>query len=292
MALPRPTLAHRLQKGIERSRIVALLGPRQCGKTTLARTFLPADSVGYFDLENPVDLDRLREPMTALAGLRGLVVIDEVQRDPRLFPILRVLADRDPLPARFLILGSASPEVVEGASESLAGRVEWVHMSGFHLGEVGSEAQPVHWFRGGFPRSFLAASDADSHAWRQDFLRTFLERDLPGFGLRLPPQTFFRFWSLVAHLHAQVWNGAEPARALGISEMTVRRYLDILEGTFLVRTLPAWHANLGKRQVKAPKSISGTRVCSTSSWASGPRATWILIPGWEPPGKATPWKRP
>jgi len=251
--LPRPALEHRIRKAIGRGRIVALLGPRQCGKTTLARTFLPADAVGYFDLENPVDLGRLKEPMTALSGLEGLVVIDEVQREPELFPILRVLADRDPLPAKFLILGSASPEVVKGGSESLAGRIEWIHMAGFRLGEVGAGAQAEHWLRGGFPRSFLAASDEDSHAWRQDFLRTFMERDLPQFGLRLPPQTFFRFWSLIAHLHAQVWNGAEPARALGITEMTVRRYLDILEGTFLVRTLPAWHANLGKRQVKAPK---------------------------------------
>ena len=184
---------------------------------------------------------------------RWWVVIDEIQRDPRLFQILRVLADRDPLQAKFLILGSASPDGVQGASESLAGRVEWIHMAGFHLDEVGGPAQADHWLRGGFPRSFLSGSDEDSFAWRQDFIRTFLERDLPQFGLRLPPQTFFRFWAMIAHLHAQVWNGAEPARALGIGETTVRRYLDLLEGTFLVRTLPAWHANLGKRQIKAPK---------------------------------------
>lgn len=253
MAVLRESLEQRIRKALDRSRIVALLGPRQCGKTTLARKFLPADALGYFDLEDPLSLDRLREPMTALAELKGLVVIDEIQRSPGLFQILRVLADRDPLPARFLILGSASPDVVKGASESLAGRVEWIHMSGFHLDEVGSDVQDGHWLRGGFPRSFLAGSDEDSYDWRQDFIRTFLERDLPPFGLRLPPLTFFRFWSLIAHLHAQVWKGAEPARALGISEATVRRYLDLLEGTFLVRTLPAWHANLGKRQIKAPK---------------------------------------
>jgi uncharacterized protein len=253
MTLPRATLRQRIEKALKRSRITAILGPRQCGKTTLARQFLPADAVGYFDLEDPLSFDRLREPMTALADLKGLVVIDEIQSRPELFRILRVLADRDPLPAKFLILGSAAPDVVKGASESLAGRVEWIRMAGFHLDEVGSECQAEHWLRGGFPRSYLAASGEDSFVWRQDFVRTFLEQDLPHFGLRLPSQAFFRFWSLIAHLHGQVWNGAEPARALGISESTVRRYLDLLEGTFLVRSLPAWHANLGKRQVKAPK---------------------------------------
>lgn len=253
MAVPRPSLRQKIEKALRRSRITAILGPRQCGKTTLARQFLAVDDVGYFDLEDPSSLERLREPMTALADLKGLVVIDEIQTKPELFQILRVLADRDPLPAKFLILGSASPDVVKGASESLAGRVEWIRMAGFHLDEVGSESQAEHWLRGGFPRSYLATSDEDSFAWRQDFVRTFLERDLPQFGLRLPSQTFFRFWSLIAHLHGQVWNHAEPARALGISESTVKRYLDIMEGTFLLRSLPAWHANLGKRQVKAPK---------------------------------------
>ncbi len=253
MKLPRPQMHERIATALKRSRIVALLGPRQCGKTTLARMFLPPDHPAYFDLEDPASLARLEEPMTALAGLEGLVVIDEVQRAPLLFQILRVLADRDPLPARFLILGSASPDVIKGAAESLAGRVEMIAMGGFHLVEVGAAATHTHWARGGFPLAYLAPSDEDSFTWRKHFIRTFLERDLPALGVRLPGQTFFRFWSMLAHYHGQVWNGAEPARALGISEMTVRRYLDILEGTFLLRTLQPWHANLSKRQVKAPK---------------------------------------
>ncbi|MDR3669371.1 MAG: ATP-binding protein [Holophaga sp.] len=253
MTLPRPHLQEQLATALQRSRIVALLGPRQCGKTTLARTVMAPDQPAYFDLEDPVSAARLGEPMTALAGLRGLVVIDEIQRAPQLFQVLRVLADRDPLPARFLILGSASPEVIKGASESLAGRVEMIPMGGFHLAEVGAPAQARHWSRGGFPLSYLAASDKDSFAWRKNFIRTFLEQDLPQFGLRLPAQTFLRFWSMLAHYHGQVWNGAEPARALGVSESTVRRYLDLLEGTFLIRTLQPWFANISKRQVKAPK---------------------------------------
>ena len=253
MNLPRPLLQQAIAESLDRSRIVALLGPRQCGKTTLARQFLNQDHPGYFDLENPVSVARLAEPMTALAGLRGLVVIDEIQRAPQLFQILRVLADREPLPARFLILGSASPEVTRGASESLAGRVERIAIGGFHLPEVGASAQASHWLRGGYPRSFLAGSDRNSYLWRKNFIQTFMELDLPQFGLRLPPQTFFRFWSMLAHYHGQIWNGAEPARALGVSEMTVRRYLDLLEGTFLIRTLQPWHANIAKRQVKAPK---------------------------------------
>jgi predicted AAA+ superfamily ATPase len=253
MTLPRPLIHQSISTALNRSRIVALLGPRQCGKTTLARQFLPPDHPAYFDLEDPVSLARLSEPMTALAGLQGLVVIDEIQRAPHLFQVLRVLADRSPLPARFLILGSASPEVIKGASESLAGRVEMISMGGFHLREVGVQSQATHWLRGGFPLSYLAASDEDSFAWRKNFIRTFLELDLPHFNLRLPAQTFFRFWSMLAHYHGQVWNGAEPARSLGVSETTVRRYLDLLEGTFLVRTLQPWHANISKRQVKAPK---------------------------------------
>lgn len=253
MTLPRPHIHRRISTALDRSRIVALLGPRQCGKTTLARMFLPPDHPAYFDLEDPVSLARLSEPMTALGGLQGVVVIDEIQRAPHLFQVLRVLADRTPLPARFLILGSASPEVIKGASESLAGRVEMISMGGFHLPEVGVASQVTHWLRGGFPLSYLAASDEDSFAWRKNFVRTFLELDLPQFGLRLPAQTFFRFWSMLAHYHGQVWNGAEPARALGVSETTVRRYLDLLEGTFLIRTLQPWHANISKRQVKAPK---------------------------------------
>ncbi|KAF0109242.1 MAG: ATPase AAA [Anaerolineaceae bacterium] len=233
--------------------MVALIGPRQCGKTTLARQFVPPDSVNYFDLEDPVSLARLDQPMTALQDLRGLVVIDEIQRRPDLFPVLRVLSDRQPLPASFLILGSASPALLRQSSESLAGRLALIAMSGFSLAEVGQEAQPKHWLRGGFPLSFLAAIEEGSLDWRKDFVRTFLERDVPQFGFRFPAAGLFRFWSVLAHYHAQVWNAAEAARTLGVSESTARRYVDLLQDLFMVRQLQPWHANLGKRQVKTPK---------------------------------------
>jgi predicted AAA+ superfamily ATPase len=233
--------------------VVALIGPRQSGKTTLARQFVPSDSLNYLDLEDLTSLARLQEPMTALRDLHGLVVIDEIQRKPELFPLLRVLCDRQPLPARFLILGSASPDLLRASSESLAGRVETVPVSGFSLAEVGVEAQSRHWLRGGFPLSFLAASDTDSLAWRRNFVQTFLERDLPQFGVRIPAATLLRFWTMLSHYHGQIWKTAEPARALGISEPTARRYLDILEGVFMARVIQPWFANLKKRQVKAPK---------------------------------------
>ena len=238
---------------LERSRIVAILGPRQCGKTTLARQFVPPDSTAYFDLEDPLSLARLDEPMTALRDLSGLVVIDEVQRRPELFPILRVLADRTPLPARFLILGSAAPDLLRQSSESLAGRMETVPLSGFTINDVGMSAHQVHWLRGGFPLSFLATSDSNSVAWRKSFIQTLLERDIPSFGLGTPAPTLFRFWTMLAHYHGQVWNAAEPARSLGIGETSVRRYLDLLEGVYMVRQLQPWHENLKKRQVKSPK---------------------------------------
>jgi predicted AAA+ superfamily ATPase len=238
---------------LERSRIVAILGPRQCGKTTLARQFVPADSTAYFDLEDPLSLARLDEPMTALRDLLGLVVIDEVQRRPELFPILRVLADRTPLPARFLILGSAAPDLLRQSSESLAGRMETVPLSGFTINDVGMPAHQVHWLRGGFPLSFLATSDSNSVAWRKSFIQTLLERDIPSLGLGTPAPTLFRFWTMLAHYHGQVWNAAEPARSLGIGETSVRRYLDLLEGVYMVRQLRPWHENLKKRQVKSPK---------------------------------------
>ena len=191
--------------------------------------------------------------MTALSGLTGLVVIDEIQRRPELFPVLRVLCDRDPLPARFLVLGSASPVLLRQSAESLAGRIEIVTMAGFSLAEVGVAAQARHWQRGGFPLAFLAASDEDSLAWRKNFIQTFLERDLPQLGSAIPAASFYRFWSLLAHYHGQVWNAAEAARALGVNESTTRRYLDLLEGVFMVRQLAPWYANLGKRQIKSPK---------------------------------------
>jgi len=251
--IARPAISSAIQQALNRSRIVALVGPRQSGKTTLAREFLQPTSLNYFDLEDPVSLARLAEPMTALRGLTGLVVIDEIQRQPELFPILRVLADRQPLPARFLILGSASPDLIQRSSESLAGRLETIAIGGFSLAEVGVAAQRQHWLRGGFPLSFLAASDADSLTWRKNFVQTFLEQDLLQLGVRTPTATLLRFWAMVAHYHGQIWNAAEPARSLGLSEPTIRRYLDLLEGLFMVRQLPPWHTNLKKRQVKSPK---------------------------------------
>lgn len=242
-----------LETALSRSRITLMIGPRQCGKTTMARQFVPSDSANYFDLEDPVSLARLEEPMTALAPLTGLVVIDEVQRRPELFPVLRVLADRQPLSARFLILGSATPELLRQSSESLAGRMEIVSMSGFSLAEVGIEHQSRHWLRGGFPCSYLAASDNDSFAWLKSFTLTLVERDIPQLGIVVPAAMLIRFWTMLAHCHGQIWNAAPPARSLGVSEPTVRRYLDLLEGVFMVRQLQPWHANLKKRQVKSPK---------------------------------------
>ncbi|MDP3096765.1 MAG: ATP-binding protein [Syntrophales bacterium] len=251
--IPRAHITANISTALERSRAVALIGPRQCGKTTLARQFVSPDSPNYFDLEDPLSLARLDEAMTALRGLTGLVVIDEVQRRPDLFPILRVLMDRDPLPAKFLILGSASPLLLRQSSESLAGRLETVSIGGLSLRDVGEKSHSMHWFRGGFPLSFLATSDTESAAWRKNFIRTFLERDIPQLGLLTPAQTLFRFWTMLAHYHGQVWNAAEPARSLGLNESTIRRYLDLLEGVFMVRQLPPWYENLKKRQIKSPK---------------------------------------
>ncbi len=249
----RPALLSQIQTALQRSRAVVLCGPRQCGKTTLARALLAPDSVNYFDLEDPASLARLDEPMTALQPLQGLVVIDEVQRRPELFPVLRVLLDRAASPARFLVLGSASGDLLRQGSESLAGRVEYVTLGGFSLPELGAAAEPRLWLRGGFPLSYLAANEADSAAWRRDFMRTLLERDLPQWGVRVSATALRRFWTMLAHYHGQTWNAAEPARALGVSEPTARHYLDLLTDALMVRQLPPWHANLGKRQVKAPK---------------------------------------
>ena len=202
-----------VRAAIRRSRVVALLGPRQCGKTTLARQFVPANSPNYFDLEDPVNLAQLEEPNTALRCIcAGLVVIDEIQRRPELFPLLRVLADRRPLRARFLILGSASPELLRQSTESLAGRIELVPLEGFRLADLGSKAQGRHWLRGGFPLAYVARSEANSWTWRRQFLQTFLERDIPQLGVEIPAATLYRFWSMLV-IHAQTWNGAELARA-------------------------------------------------------------------------------
>jgi uncharacterized protein len=242
-----------VRTALKRSRVVALLGPRQSGKTTLARQFVAPDSSNYFDLEDPRSLARLEAADTALRPLKGLVVIDEVQRRPDLFPLLRVLADRKPLPARFLILGSASPDLLRQSSETLVGRLETIPLDGFRLADLGAKARSRHWVRGGLPLSYTARTEADSFAWRKQFLQTFLERDMPQLGVTIPAVALRRFWSMVAHYHGQIWNSAELARALAVNESTVRRHLDIMTGVFMVRQLPPWFENLGKRQVKAPK---------------------------------------
>lgn len=251
--IPRPDALNRIANAFRIHPIVALLGPRQCGKTTLARMIAEREPCTYFDLENPVDIRRLSAPMRALEELSGLVVIDEVQRRPDLFELLRVLADRPKNPARYLLLGSASPQLVKGVSESLAGRIGFVDLSGFDLREVGAELRTRLWVRGGFPRSFLADDDFTSMAWREDFIRTFLERDIPQLGITIASEILRRFWTMVAHYHGQVWNSAQFARSLGTSENTARRYLDILAGAYMIRILPPWFENLRKRQVKAPK---------------------------------------
>jgi hypothetical protein len=249
----RRNLLTRIEKRFRSEPIVLLLGPRQCGKTTLARQFASGRKVEYFDLEAPADHDRLAQPMTALEPLRGWVVIDEAQLRPEVFPVLRVLADRRPLPARFLLLGSASPDLVRDISESLAGRVALVSMAGFDLSEAGTTTIRKLWWRGGFPRSFLARNDDESCAWRDDFIQTFLERDLRRFGVQVTPIALRRFWSMSAHYHAQIWNASEIGRSLGEAHTTVKRHLDILCGAFVLRQLPPWFENIGKRQVKAPK---------------------------------------
>lgn len=249
----RSDLLDSLLQALSRSRVVVVAGPRQSGKTTLARELVAADSTNYFDLEDPISLARLDEPMTALSPLRGLAIIDEVQRRPDLFPILRVLADREPAPARFLILGSASGDLLRQTSESLAGRLERLTVGGFSLLELGASSVGPLWLRGGFPRSYLADTDQDSAAWRASFIQTLLERDLPQWGVRVPAVALRRFWTMLAHYHGQVWNAAEPARALGVSEPTVHRHLDLLTDAFMIRQLQPYHANIRKRQIKAPR---------------------------------------
>jgi uncharacterized protein len=242
-----------VHQALRRSPVTVLLGPRQCGKTTLARQLVPTSSLNYFDLEDPQSLARLDQPDTALRPLKKLIVIDEVQRRPELFPLLRVLADRLPVPARLLLLGSASPELLKQSSETLAGRLEIVPLEGLRLADLGAANQDRHWLRGGFPRAYTPRREADSVSWRRQFLQTFVERDLPQLGIRIPAMAVRRFWNMLAHYHAQTWNAAELARALAVNESTVRHYLDLLTGVFMVRQLPPWHENLGKRQVKAPK---------------------------------------
>lgn len=242
-----------IEAALRRSPVTAILGPRQCGKTTLARQLARRHGAVYFDLESPGDLRRLENPDMVLGRERRLVVLDEIQARPELFNVLRVLVDRPVRPPRFLVLGSASPTLVRGVSETLAGRIEFVELSGFDLAEAGADSWERLWIRGGFPRAYLARSSGDSVRWREGFIRTFLERDIPQLGITIPATAMRRFWTMLAHYHGQTWNGSELARSMGLSDKTVRTYLDILTGTFMVRQLQPWHANIGKRQIKAPK---------------------------------------
>ena len=257
MEIPRPYHLRRLTLLLRERPVVALLGARQVGKSTLARQLAAArrGPTTWFDLENPVDLARLSDPGLELRPLRGLVVLDEIQRLPDVFPLLRVLADRPRTPARFLVLGSASPELLRQTSETLAGRVAFHTLDGFDLREVRDLDRL--WLHGGFPRAYLARSPAASRRWRDDFIRTFLERDLPELGSTVPSTTLRRFWTMLAHWHGQLWNGAEFGRAFGVAHTTVRRYLDLLTSVFVVRQLPPWHENVAKRQVRAPKVYVG-----------------------------------
>lgn len=242
-----------IHKALDRNPVAMSLGPRQVGKSTLARELLPPDSPNYFDLDLPAVSFLLEQPLTALQHLTGLVVIDEAQRAPQIFPVLRVLADRPNNPAKFLLLGSASPELSRQSNESLAGRVEMIDVQGFSLNEVGREKADQLWLRGGFPRSFTATDDEASMAWRGNFTRTFVERDLGLLGFGFAPAAMSRFWTLLAHFHGQVWNASEAAAVLGVTPRTANRYLDALEQTYMVRRLQPWHANVGKRVVKSPK---------------------------------------
>ncbi len=244
-----------IKKLFQSHSVVAILGPRQVGKTTLARRYAETlrSRAHHFDLEDADDLARLSDAKLTLGRLRGLVVIDEIQRRPELFPTLRVLVDTPKASLRFLVLGSASPELLKQSSETLAGRVAYHELTGFSLEEVDPRRMDRLWLRGGFPRSFLAKSDPASQDWRAGFVRTFLEQDLPQLGLNLPAPQLRRFWTMVAHYHGQIWNASEIAASMGISDTTARRYLDLLASTFMVRPLPPWAENLGKRQVKSPK---------------------------------------
>jgi uncharacterized protein len=253
MKITRSDLVAQIKRRLKNAPAVALLGPRQCGKTTLARSIAKQAPSTYFDLENPADLAALAEPMRALSKLRGLIVIDEVQRRPDLFPVLRVLLDRRPVRARFLILGSAAPELLRQTSETLAGRIALIEMSGFNAAEVDPKSTDKLWLRGGFPNSYLARTQQASYEWREDFIKTFLERDLPQLGIRMPAPTMRRFWTMVAHYSGGIWNASAIGSSLGESHPAVRRHLDVLSGALVVRVLQPWFENLGKRQVKAPK---------------------------------------
>jgi uncharacterized protein len=243
----------RLRDALSRAPVVLLTGPRQAGKSTLARSVVAPERASLFDLEDPRDLARLGDPTLSLPALTGTVVIDEAQRAPDLFPVLRVLVDADRRPGRFLVLGSASPDLVGLAAESLAGRVTMMELPGLRAVDVDAEQLDMLWHRGALPPAFTAADDELSRRWRDDYVATFLERDLGALGFRMPATTMRRFWTMVAHFHGQTWNGAELARALAVSQPTIRRYLDALTDALVVRQLTPWFANLSKRQVRSPK---------------------------------------
>lgn len=255
MDVERELLRRRIEGSLRRYPVVGLLGMRQVGKTTLARE-IAARRRGpshVFDLEDDRHLARLREPIAALEPLRGLVVLDEVQRLPGLFRSLRVLADRPAKPARFLVLGSASGDLLHQSAESLAGRIEYVPIEGFSLAETGAKVLEPRWLRGGLPPSFLARGDDASFEWRRNYVTTLLERDMPQLGVRIPATTMRRFWSMLAHWHGQIWNGSEVGSSFGVSHTTIRSYLDIFCDAMLAFQLQPWHENLSKRQVKSPK---------------------------------------
>ncbi len=244
-----------LAKRLKESPVVAILGPRQCGKTTLAQQFARQEGVGpvhRFDLEDPRDLAKLDQPMLALEGLQGLVVIDEIQRRPDLFPVLRVLADKQPK-TKYLILGSASRDLLAQSSESLAGRISYMELGGFSLEILPEDSAQRLWLRGGFPKSYLAGSNEASFQWREDFVTTFLERDIPNLGIRIPANTLRRFWMMLSHHHGQIFSASEIGRSLSFSDATAKRYLDVLTGTFLIRQVQPWFYNTQKRLVKRPK---------------------------------------
>lgn len=253
--LTRSPHAAQIHHRLAHTPVVAIVGARQVGKTTLARMIGEESSGPYthFDLEKPSDLARLADPQLALEPLEGLVVLDEIQRLPDLFPLLRVLADRPESSTRFLVLGSASPHLLRQSSESLAGRISYYVLPGFGLEEVGCGDPDRLWVRGGFPRSYLAPDDAASDLWRQDFIQTYLERDLPVLGIDLPSGLLRRFWTMLAHAHGQLWNGSRLGGSLGVAHTTARRYLDVLDDTYMTRSLLPYLANTGKRQVKSPK---------------------------------------
>jgi hypothetical protein len=252
--IPRRRHLERVTEALKRAPVVCLIGARQVGKTTLARQVAAQSNAGrFFDLENPAHLAQLADPMFALEPLRGLVILDEIQRVPGLFAVLRVLADRPRRPASFLVLGSASPSLLRQSSESLAGRIHYHEVDGFDLTESGAGSWRDLWIRGGFPRSFVAPTDEESREWRRDFVRTFLERDIPQLGFSTDAATLRRFWTMVGHFHGQVWNGSEIARSLAIGGSSVTRYLDLLTSALVLDQLPPWFENLGKRQVKSPK---------------------------------------